>query len=196
MKCRLADILQTNVQCAYSDSAEGPSLATEADRALVQSRWLFWKLINAYVMKDVPMPPVRVLCRVLQVFYSRTKEGVDCTPNFRSEINSNGFCVGWESKIVLYYFKRLLLNGVLVCRLTKCNEKLPPSPHLVSLERFKENLNRNMSFSDFTTEVPEWLQDYAKELDNVEVDNDIRNEEEGSYENISVRVPKRNHIRF
>lgn len=82
LKCRLADIAMTYVQWAYSDSAEAPSLATESDRVVVQSPWPFSKLGNDASMKYGPMHPVRVFRHSLQVFYSRSKGGVDFAPQF------------------------------------------------------------------------------------------------------------------
>lgn len=136
------------------------------------------------------MHSVQVLRHALQVLYSRSKGCVDCAEQFRSELNCRGDCLGCESKAVLYYFKTLLVNEFLACRLMECNDHLRSSEHFVSLASFRDNLNRTMAFSDFAAEVSERLLAYAKVLSNEAMYNGIRNEDEGRDDNKTVLVPK------
>lgn len=73
---------QKYVQWAYINDAEVPFFSQEVDKVTLVSRWSFWNVINAEVMKQGPINPVRVDRHALQVFYSRTKGGVDSASRF------------------------------------------------------------------------------------------------------------------
>lgn len=180
--------------CAYANTPKVLYFVTDADWAVVMSRWPLWKLINGSVVNDSPMHPVHVFRHALQVFYSRTNGGVDYAAQLRSELKCSGVCMGWESKVVLCYIKTLLVNGFSAWGLTACNDYLRSSAEFVSLERFSDNLNRTMELSNFPAEISQRLLDYAKELYNIEVDNGILEDGDGRGNNERVSLPQKIRI--
>lgn len=100
----------------------------------------------------------------LQVVYSRTKVEVDSAVQFCSEMNYIGISVGLAGNLALYYKKTLLFNTVLAWFITQCKHHLYIVVKFLSLDRFRENLNRTIPFLYLSTEVSVKLLDYSKEL--------------------------------
>lgn len=77
----------------------------------VTSKHGFWKVINSHVTNKDPLRPAYTFRHASQVFYSRTKCGVDSVSQFRTILRAVTTCLPWEHNYALHSVKNILINS-------------------------------------------------------------------------------------
>lgn len=86
-----------------------------------------------------------------QVFYSRTKGGVDCSYQFGEGLNAPTSKGRWEEKLVTQLFKTLAIDGFIAWRLVACEEFTETHELFVSLNKIRNETVFPKSFSFLAT---------------------------------------------
>lgn len=124
-------------------------------------------------MDNGAFPPLQLFKHATQVYYSKTKGGVDGATKQRAMLRSSTSHLKWEQKIVSQTLKTVAINAFLAWRMFKRQEILQSDTELKSLESFRNSLNRVQATADFMSDIATDLLNYASTLH----DDENRNED-------------------
>lgn len=94
-----------------------PSYFTAHQKAIRYSQHKFSNCINSHVMTSGPFPPVKVLKHDIQIFYSKTKGGVDGSTQARTFLRSSTIYLKWEQKLVKQSLKTIAVKSFIIWRI-------------------------------------------------------------------------------
>lgn len=77
-----------------------PGFATDDDRRFLLTILLLSRATIQHIISHGPMKRVNLFQHGLQVYYSKSKGGVDGVSQFRAAINHPGGCSNWEENMV------------------------------------------------------------------------------------------------
>lgn len=124
---------------------------------------------------------------------------MDAAPQFIYRLNAPGLNVGWEGKIVLYFMKTLVVNGLIAWLIVQCDQYFHRHDVFRKLYAFRDRLKHTLAFSDYISEVIEVLLQYADVLGNhVSMSkNDISTTAPPAAQaQLSLSIPSRNILHF
>jgi hypothetical protein len=94
-----------------------PAFADAGTAAILKSRIHFWKVVDEYLIRKGPLPPIKVFKHGTQSIYSKTKGGVDGSAQARAVLRSSTSSLHWEQKIVTQTLKTLAVNAFISYRM-------------------------------------------------------------------------------
>lgn len=92
--------------------------------------------------------PIRLFRHGLQVWYSRTKGGVDGVPRYRAILRVSTTSLGCDQKVIMQTCKMLLSNAFISWRFVEW-ASLNGDCSFENLNQFRTTLNKMESFDDF-----------------------------------------------
>jgi hypothetical protein len=204
----LEDTLGSVLEWAHvSDSATPPNVLPWrsqlprppcSDRelsALLLSKHKFWSVVNSYVSRSGPLPPVKVFKHSLQSYYSRTKGGVDGVTQARALLRTSTTNLGWEQKIVSQVLKTVIVNAFVAWRMSVREDLVETSESFKSVDRYRQILNNVQPLGDFVLDLCKEMLLHAKILRHIPDESRI-SEEKVVRLSEQARRRKRNRLEF
>lgn len=136
------------VSWEYADVQVVRSFTATADIATMKSRLPFWSPLERHLTRKDPVRPARLFRHGIQVVYSRTKGGVDCGTQFRSEINSSSTAPEWEQKHMTFFFNTFIVHSYTAWRLLSNENHFASMDTFGSLDKFRNRVNQTSSIGD------------------------------------------------
>lgn len=164
--CRttLIDYAKDIVSWAHSDDATPPTELDANGKRLVSEKIPFWRLVNKYVIEHGPMPPLKLFRHGSQTFYSRTKGGVDGSAQYRATLRSSMTVFSWEQKLITQTIKAVVANAYVLWKINRNSRLLESASSYVGIDRFRNNINKNVSFGNFVIDLCPNLVRYAEKI--------------------------------
>lgn len=156
-----------------------------------------------YVIEHGPMPPLKLFRHGSQTFYSRTKGGVDGSAQYRATIRSSMTIVSWEQKLITQTIKAVVANAYVLWKINRNSRLLESASSYVGIDRFRNNIIKNVSFGNFLIDLcPIFLRYAEKPISHSDDDSAEQAEHimmetaEGQRLNGLVATRKRHRVAF
>jgi hypothetical protein len=115
--------IQLTVQWAHI-SREVPEFYLSDTKKKLLSKLHFWKIVNIHILEHGALLPVKRFKHGTQLFYSKTKEGVDGETQARALLRASTTHMKLEQKIVCHIWKTLLINAFIASRIAEKSDLL------------------------------------------------------------------------
>lgn len=196
----------------HEETVQFPSFVKGAVRRIIKTHLPLWKLVTNRVTGEAPFPPLKLFKHGVQLFYSKTKCGVDGSAQARAVLRSPVSSVAWEQKIVSQTLKTLAVNAFVAYRMTARRDAVQSKESFGTLLTYRNRLNKVRascqpmfcislilivvrvqveSLGDFIADVVPELLTYAKQLEQRRVQLD----DESFEQRASVRRDSSSDVR-
>lgn len=130
------------IEWLFVDPVNFPAFISTAHKSLINGRRPFIQAVNAYVEERGPFPPLKLFKHGSQMFYSRTKGGVDGSAQQRAILRSSTSSLKWQQKVVSQTLKTLAVNSFMAWRINQAATLLETQQSYGSLDKFRSSLNK------------------------------------------------------
>lgn len=157
-------VSQAVAKLAHNEEEVIPEFITGNVRAVLSSHSKFWKTIDKEVRLKGKLRPLKLFKHATQSFYSKTKGSVDGATQQRAVLSSFTSHMALEQKIVSQILKTVPLNTLIFWRVFERRNLLHSLEESMSLDSYRNALNKVKSAPGIMFEVSLKLVSYVKSV--------------------------------